>query len=86
VGRPVTLDAVDVDSYSELLALSPAEVVRRLDKKDEVPLHEGDAFLAVLVLRAVGDLADATKRLERATYLLLALTVVLVVVALVAHP
>jgi hypothetical protein len=84
VSRPVTLEAVDVQSYSELLALSPAEVVRRLDQKHEVPLHEGDAFLAVLVLRAVGDLADATKRLERATYLLLALTGVLVVVALLA--
>lgn len=82
--QPVTLEAVDVQSYSELLALPPAEVVRRLDEKPEVPLHEGDAFLAVLVLRAVGDLADATKRLERATYLLLALTAVLVVVALIA--
>jgi hypothetical protein len=77
------LAAVKVKSYSELLELPPAEVVHRLDQQPEVPLHAGDAFLAVLVLRAVGDLADATKRLERVTYLLLILTAVLVVVAVV---
>jgi hypothetical protein len=77
------LAAVKVKSYSELLELPPAEVVRRLDQQPEVPLHPGDAFLAVLVLRAVGDLADATRRLERVTYLLLILTAVLVVVAVV---
>jgi hypothetical protein len=48
------LKAVNVESYSELLALSTTEVVRRLDQQTEVPLHDGDAFLAVLVLRAVG--------------------------------
>ena len=82
MAQRVTLEAVDVDSYSELLSLSTDEVVRRLDAKPEVPLHEGDAFLAVLVLRAVGELSDATRRLERATYALFALTVVLVVVTL----
>lgn len=76
------LAAVNVTSYSELLELSPAEVVRRLDQQPEVPLHAGDAFLAVLVLRAVGDLADATRRLERVTYLLLILTAVLVLLAI----
>jgi hypothetical protein len=77
------LAAVNVQSYSELLALPTAEVVRRLDQQPEVPLHDGDAFLAVLVLRAVGELADATKRLERVTYLLLILTAVLVVMAVI---
>jgi hypothetical protein len=80
--RPVTLEAVGVNSYSELLALPASEVLRRLDAKPEVPLHEGDAFLAVVVLRAVGDLAAASKRLERATYALLLLTLVLVIIAL----
>ncbi|HEV2975805.1 MAG TPA: hypothetical protein VGX69_12560 [Solirubrobacteraceae bacterium] len=83
MATPVPLEAVEVTSYSELFSLPTAEVVRRLDARTEVPLHEGDAFLAVLVLRAVADLSDATKRLEMATYLLLVLTGVLVVLALV---
>jgi hypothetical protein len=83
MATPVPLEAVKVKSYSELFSLPTAEVVRRLDAKTEVPLHEGDAFLAVLVLRAVADLSDATKRLEKATYLLLVLTSVLVVLTLV---
>jgi hypothetical protein len=88
---PVTLEAVDVKSYSELFALSPAEVLRRLDAGTVVPLHEGDAFLAVLVLRGVADLADASKRLETATdrlvwltRALLAATVIAVVIAVVS--
>lgn len=81
---PVPLAAVGVKSYSELHALPTAEVVRRLDERAVVPLHEGDAFLAVLVLRAVADLADASKRLERATNRLLALTAVLVEVTVAA--
>jgi hypothetical protein len=83
MATPVPLEAVEVTSYSELFSLPTAEVVQRLDARTEVPLHEGDAFLAVLVLRAVADLSDATKRLEKATYLLLVLTGVLVVLALV---
>jgi hypothetical protein len=48
-----------------------------------VPLHAGDAFLAVLVLRAVADLADATKRLEKATNRLVWLTLALVVATVI---
>jgi hypothetical protein len=81
---PVTLEAVEVKSYSELFALSPAEVLRRLDAGSVVPLHEGDAFLAVLVLRSVADLASASKRLETTTNRLLWLTAALVVVTAIA--
>jgi len=83
VGIPVTLEAVGVESYSQLYALSTTEIIERLDKK-AVPLHEGDAFLAVLVLRGVADLADASKRLEKATTRLLWLTAALVVVTAIA--
>jgi hypothetical protein len=79
---PVTLETVGVESYSQLYALPTAEVIRRLDEKT-VPLHAGDAFLAVLVLRAVADLADATKRLEKATNCLVWLTLVLVVATVI---
>jgi len=80
---PVSLEAVGVEKYSQLYALSTAEVINRLDEK-AMPLHEGDAFLAVLVLRGVADLADASKRLERATNRLLWLTAALVVVTAIA--
>jgi hypothetical protein len=69
---PVTLETVGVESYSQLYALPTT-----------VPLHAGDAFLAVLVLRAVADLADATKRLEKATNCLVWLTLVLVVATVI---
>lgn len=81
---PVTLEVVKVKSYSELFALEPDEVLRRLDAGSVVPLHEGDAFLAVLVLRSVADLASASKRLETATKRLLWLTAALVVVTAIA--
>ena len=81
---PVTLEVVNVKSYSELFALPPDEVLRRLDSGSVVPLHEGDAFLAVLVLRSVADLTSASKRLETATNRLLWLTAALVVVAAIA--
>jgi hypothetical protein len=80
---PVTLEAVKVKTYSELFALEPDEVLRRLDA-GSVPLHEGDALLAVLVLRSVADLASASKRLETATNRLLLLTGVLVAVTAIA--
>jgi hypothetical protein len=83
VGIPVTLEAVGVENYSQLYALSTTEIIKRLDEK-AVPLHEGDAFLAVLVLRGVADLADASKRLEKATTRLLWLTAALVVVTAIA--
>lgn len=90
MSQPALLEAVKVQSYSELLELSPAETMRRLDAQDDQLLHSGDAFLAVVGLKAVGELADATrslvdatKRLERVTYLLFGLTALLLVVELV---
>jgi hypothetical protein len=80
---PVTLETAGIENYSELYAMPTADVLKRLDEKN-VPLHEGDAFLAVLVLRAVADLADASKRLERTTNRLLWLTAALVIVTAVA--
>jgi hypothetical protein len=79
---PVLLEAVGVKTYSQLYALPATEVVKRLDDK-AVPVHKGDAFLAVLVLRAVADLADATKRLEKATNRLVWLTLALVVATVI---
>jgi hypothetical protein len=79
---PVTLETAGVKTYSALYALPTADVIRKLDEKD-VPLHEGDAFLAVLVLRGVADLADASKRLEKATNRLLWLTAALIVATVV---
>jgi hypothetical protein len=85
---PVTLEAVDVKTYSELYGLSTAEVIKRLDEKKkkgrDVPLHEGDAFLAVLVLRGVADLAEASKRLETATDRLVWLTRALLAATVIA--
>ncbi len=84
---PVTLEAVGVRTYAELFELPTAEVIQRLDsqqvKGGDIPLHSGDAFLAVLVLRGVADLAAATRRLETATKGLIWLTVALLVAAVV---
>ncbi len=62
----VVLEAVGVDSYAELGALDTAEVIRRMDERN-APLHPGDAFLAVLVLRGVAELGQSAKRLDRAS-------------------
>jgi hypothetical protein len=86
----VVLEAVGVKSYSELAALSTAEVIRRMDERRPA-LHPGDAFLsAVTELRETTKSLDAAKRgFERATIalaaagvLLTAATVVLAIVAL----
>jgi hypothetical protein len=76
---PITLETLGLRSWSELYELPSSEVVAKLDK---VPLHAGDAFLAVMVLRAVADLAKASRRLEWLTYALVALTVALVALSL----
>jgi hypothetical protein len=91
----VVLEAVGVKSYSELAALSTAEVIRRMDERRPA-LHPGDAFLSVLVLSAVTELRETTKSLDAAKrgfecatialaaagVLLTAATVVLAIVAL----
>jgi hypothetical protein len=81
---PVTLETVDVKSWSELFARPPAEILQRLDKGPGVPVNEGDAFLAVLVLRSVTDPGDASKHLEKATTRLFWLTAALVIVTAIA--
>jgi hypothetical protein len=77
---PITLESLKLESFSQLYAMPSKEVVEKLD---EVPLHAGDAFLAVVVLRAVGDLTAATKQLEKLSWVLIALTVALVFLAVV---
>jgi hypothetical protein len=62
---PVTLEAVGVKTWDELYALPSSEVIKRMSTRS-VPLHAGDAFLAVLVMRAVADLAAASQRLDTA--------------------
>lgn len=62
---PITLEAAGLTSWDDLYGLDPAEVIRRMGEKN-VPVHPGDAFLAVLVVRAVSDLAAASQRLDTA--------------------
>lgn len=90
----IVLEAVGVESYAELYRLGADEVLDRMDKRN-APVHPGDAFLAVLVLRSVADLRETTKALdaakrgfERATVVLAAagavLTAMTVVLAIIA--
>jgi hypothetical protein len=62
---PITLEAAGVRTYAELYDLPTDDVVRRLDEK-QVPLHPGDAFLAVMLLRAVVELRKSAERLDAA--------------------
>lgn len=62
---PITLEAIGLKNYSELYDLDAAEAIRRIDEKG-APLHPGDAFLAVLVLRGVADLRRSAERLDAA--------------------
>jgi len=62
----ITLEAIGLESWGQLYAKDPAEVIRLMGEKN-VPLHPGDAFLAVLVVRSVADLAAASERLESLT-------------------
>jgi hypothetical protein len=87
---PVTLESIGVRNWSELYALDTAEILRRMDEKN-VPLHPGDAFLAITVLRGVSDLQKATAALDRGTarlvhltWALLALAVTSVILAVAA--
>ena len=53
-------------SYEELFKLDTIEAIRRMDKQS-APLHAGDAFLAVMVLRGVSELRESAERLDRAS-------------------
>jgi hypothetical protein len=75
------LEAVGVESYAEVYALDAAELLERIDERS-VPLHPGDAFLAVLVLRAVADLRETTKALDKARSRFDRATFVLAILAL----
>lgn len=88
----VVLDSIGVQSYADLVALGPEDILRLLDDK-KPPLQPSDAFLAVLVISAVSELQATTRALdsakrgfERATIVLASLGVILtaagVVVAL----
>ncbi|MEZ5076980.1 MAG: hypothetical protein R2725_06015 [Solirubrobacterales bacterium] len=85
---PITLEAIGLESWQQLYELDPEEVMARIDK---APLHAGDAFLAVIQLRAMADTArsvkalDAgTKTLERATWILVVLGMVSLLIAVAA--
>lgn len=62
----MTLESAKVKSYAELYGLPMAEVMKRLDEGAREILHPGDAFLAVMVLRAVAELSESTSRLDTA--------------------
>ena len=69
----ITLEAIGLKSWDQLYEKDPAEIIRLMSEKN-VPLHPGDAFLAVLVVRSVADLAAASDRLEDLTLRLELLT------------
>jgi hypothetical protein len=82
---PITLEAIGLESWQQLYDLDPAEVVEKIDR---APLHPGDAFLAVVQLRAarnttqaVAALDKGTRALERATWILVALGIVSLVIS-----
>jgi hypothetical protein len=60
----IPLETLELDGYSDLYAMPTAEALRKLDEK-AAPLHEGDAFLGVLVLRAVKELETPPNALRR---------------------
>lgn len=62
---PITLEALGLETWDQLYAMDPKTVIARMSEKD-VPVHAGDAFLAVLVVRSVVDLAAASSRLDTA--------------------
>jgi hypothetical protein len=78
----ITLEALGLEKWSDLYEMDTAEVIRLMDEKN-VPLHPGDTFLAVLVLRGVRELGQATSALDRGTERLVVLTRLLLVVAVV---
>jgi hypothetical protein len=88
MNTPITLEAIGLESWQQLYDLDPAEVVARIDR---APLHPGDAFLTVVQLRAARDtrasvdaLDAGTEALKRATWILVGLGVVSLIVSVVA--
>jgi len=87
---PITLEAIGLERWQQLYELDPADVIERMDKA-RAPLHAGDAFLAVLQLRAIADttrsvdaLDAGTKTLNRATVFLVVLGIASLAVSIVA--
>jgi hypothetical protein len=85
---PITLEALGLESWRQLYELDPAEVVEMIDR---APLHPGDAFLTVLQVSAARDTRAAvdalnagTRKLEQATWYLVALGVASMAIALAA--
>lgn len=57
------LTSAGFKSWDELYNTDHLEVLRRMDER-EIAVAPSDAFLAILVLRSVADLAAASRRLE----------------------
>lgn len=81
---PVTLEAAGVGSFAELYDLPTAVVMERLDAGAGDTLNAGDAFLAVMVLRAVAELRQSTERLDATRRAIERWGIVLAVVATAA--
>ena len=84
------LTDLKLETWQDLYALSPAEVIRRMDDHDP-SVAPSDAFLAVVALRSLADLESASRRLEdlnsrlnQLTWALAALAAITLVVALIA--
>jgi hypothetical protein len=76
----ITLETIGLDSWEALYDKPPRQVIRLMTDKN-VPVHPGDAFLAVLVIRSVADLTTATDRLEGLTKWLIGWTAALTILA-----
>jgi len=92
--RPTLLRQLRVESFFELFEHDPADLVEVLDRAwregGEFPMHEGDAVLTVMTLRAISALDEdvrsldkSASRLNRLTAVLVVLTVALVVITAV---
>jgi hypothetical protein len=78
--QPITLETAGVKTYSDLYDMPTGKAIKLIDEKN-VPLHAGDAFIAVLVLRGVRELGEATERLDAAATRFQIAGIVLAVVA-----
>ena len=85
---PTLLRQLRVESFSELFERDPAELVEGLDRAwreggGEFPMHEGDAVLTVMTLRAISALDEDVRSLDKSAGRLKWLTVALVVLTVV---